>query len=77
MDSHYVYHCDKSRFQKNLKERERVQLQKDSLRMLGRFLRHSDFITENDKKKRFTTAYTVKMATYLIQTLEKENETAW
>ena len=38
------------------------------------FLRHSDYITENTKKKRFTKACTVKMATYLIQTLEKENE---
>ena len=38
------------------------------------FLRHSEFISESDKKKRFTEAYTVKMATFLIKELEKENE---
>ena len=38
------------------------------------FLRHSEHIAECDKKKRFTEAYTVKMATYLIQQLQKENE---
>ena len=38
------------------------------------FLRHSEHISEVDKKKRFTEAYTVRMSTYLIEQLQKENE---
>jgi hypothetical protein len=56
---------------KNRKERERVQIKNQSLKMLKSFVRESDLIGEVEKKKRFTEGYTVSMATTLIKALEE------
>ena len=55
---------------KNKKERECMRHKRELLEELESLLNRSNLISESDKKKRFTEAYTVSKTRLLIQELE-------
>ncbi|CAI8001520.1 hypothetical protein GBAR_LOCUS3206, partial [Geodia barretti] len=57
---------------KNKKERERMRCKKKLLEELESLLKRSNLISESDKKKRFTEAFTVSKTRLLLQELERK-----